>query len=132
MSQDPTSEHEPQETASTPPGSTSSHDTAQAEPDKSSVFILWALYGIGVISGGFVTLCGVIFAYIKKGSARNAFEDSHCRYAIRTFWYSLLWTVVGLALSFIGVGVFILVIAAIWYIYRVIKGLIRASEGAEI
>lgn len=132
MSQDPTSEHEPQETAYTPSEATPSNNTSQPEPDKSSVFILWALYGVGVISGGFVTLCGVIFAYIKKGSARNAFEESHCRYAIRTFWYSLLWTVIGLALSFIGVGVFILVIAAIWYIYRVIKGLIRASEGAEI
>jgi uncharacterized membrane protein len=56
--------------------------------------------------------------------------ESHFRWQIRTFWFSLLWWVVGgILLIAAGLGVLVWIGWFIWYIYRIVKGWIRLTEG---
>jgi uncharacterized membrane protein len=41
----------------------------------------------------------------------------------------LLWCVVGTITLFVIVGFFVLGFAAVWYVYRIVKGWLRLSEG---
>jgi uncharacterized membrane protein len=75
---------------------------------------------------------GVIIDYVKRDDARGTWLESHFRWQIRTFWWSLLWAVIGGILAFILVGFAILAIAAIWMIYRIVKGWLRLAERREV
>jgi uncharacterized membrane protein len=55
--------------------------------------------------------------------------DSHHTWMIRTFWWTILWYVIGVITLFIAIGFAILAIAWIWYIYRHVRGLIALSNG---
>lgn len=119
---------------------------------KSTVTICYALYLVGLII--FVTtIVGVIIAYIKKSDAAGTVWESHFRNLIVVFWVMLAAFVVGLAslpISFYAFASFfesdvslpeisvlaLPVLAAIliylmlfiWFLYRMIRGLIHAAE----
>lgn len=90
--------------------------------------MVYILFAVGL----FVQLtfvAGVIVNYVKIDDVRNTWLESHFRWQIRTFWWGLLWGVIGVVFSVIGIGYFILVVAAIWVLYRIIKGWLRLEEG---
>ena len=128
--------------------------TASAEsrqPPINAALLVYALFAItaviGVASHGFplfapllglVGLVAIIVAYVKRDEAAGTWVASHFRWLIRTFWWSLLWALLGgfvlitLGLILIGIPIAFLIWAAdtIWVIYRLIKGYLRfhASE----
>ncbi|MBB3062636.1 DUF4870 family protein [Microbulbifer rhizosphaerae] len=66
---------------------------------------------------------GVIVNYAKRGDVRGTLAESHFRWQIRTFWFWLLWTVIGSATWWLlGLGFLILGVAWVWAIYRVVRG----------
>lgn len=77
-------------------------------------------------------IIAVIINYIRENKAPNTFIAVHHRWQIRTFWYSLLWIVVGILTSLIVIGPVILLINYIWTIYRVIKGLIHVIDNEPV
>jgi uncharacterized membrane protein len=78
---------------------------------------------------GWPSIIGVIINYAKRDEAYGTYLESHFRWQIRTFWFSLLWAVVGAILSLVFVGFLILGATCIWVIYRIVKGWLRLSEG---
>jgi len=78
---------------------------------------------------GITYLAAVVLAYVKRDDAAGTWLASHYRWQIRTFWYSLLWAVVGTLTLIIIVGFVILAADALWVIYRIIKGWLRLTEG---
>jgi uncharacterized membrane protein len=52
--------------------------------------------------------------------------------AIRTFWISIIIGIIGGVLSFVIVGIFLLIALAIWQIFRCVRGLVRAVNGQPI
>jgi uncharacterized membrane protein len=92
--------------------------------------------GAATIVGSFVgsvpSIVAVIMNYVKRGDARGTWLDSHYRWQIRTFWYALLWFLIGwLAIvTIIGilVGVPILIALTFWLIYRIAKGWLRLRD----
>jgi len=76
-------------------------------------------------------IASVIVAYIKKDDARGTYLESHFRWQIATFWWSLLWSVLGFVLSIVFVGYFILLALSIWMLYRIIKGWLRLNDYRE-
>ena len=52
--------------------------------------------------------------------------------AIRTFWISLIVGIIGLLLALVIVGFVVLGLLALWQLFRVIRGLIRAIDGQPI
>lgn len=73
-------------------------------------------------------LIGVIINYLKKDDVQGTWLESHFRWQIRTFWFVLLWSVVGYITTFILIGYVILFINAIWLIYRIAKGWLSLND----
>ncbi|MEK7223312.1 MAG: hypothetical protein AAB156_03465 [Pseudomonadota bacterium] len=71
----------------------------------------------------------VILNYIKRDDARGTWLESHFRWQLRTFWFGLLWFVLGGLTFFIVIGWFILFAAALWLIYRILKGWLNLNDG---
>ncbi|HEY7761152.1 MAG TPA: hypothetical protein VIA64_17195, partial [Burkholderiales bacterium] len=67
--------------------------------------------------------------YIKLPDVAGTLYESHFRWQIRTFWWGLLWSVVGGLTTWILIGFLILAATAIWVIYRIVKGWLSLSEG---
>jgi uncharacterized membrane protein len=81
---------------------------------------------VGAFVFGLPSIVAVVINYVKRGEARGTFLESHFRWQIRTFWYALLWCVVGgvLFITLVGIPLAIGVFfgAGVWAIYRIIRG----------
>ena len=55
--------------------------------------------------------------------------DTHHTWMIRSFWWALLWGVIGIVTIVIVIGWAILFVVWVWYIYRHVRGLIALLNG---
>src|SRR5215469_11880766 len=96
------------------------------------VGIVGAATVIGSFIGSLPSIAAVILNYVKRGDARGTWLASHYRWQIRTFWFTLLWALIGWALiiTIIGavVGVPILIALTLWLIYRIGRGWLRLRD----
>jgi uncharacterized membrane protein len=99
-----------------------------SESLKTLVAVVYGLQLAGFLVA-FTPVVGVILNYVKRAEARGTWLDSHFTWQIRTFWWSLLWCALGLALAVVVVGFFILLATAVWVLYRAIRGWVELSEG---
>jgi uncharacterized membrane protein len=113
-------------------------DTAQAYPPRpvpdheslrTMTIIVYALMLASFVSMHTAAVVAVILAYVKRGDARGTIWETHFDAVIATFWIGLVVMIVGIPLCFVLVGIPIMVALAIWYLYRNIKGLVRAIDG---
>jgi uncharacterized membrane protein len=82
---------------------------------------------------GVTAIVGVVVNYVKRDDARGTVYESHFEWQIRTFWWGLLWGVVGVLLVIVfGLGFLVMFVAWIWAIYRVVKGWLKLSEGKPV
>ena len=88
---------------------------------KKLTMVLYALYAFSYFAG-ITAIIGIVINYIKLEEVVGTWLESHFRWQIRTFWFGLLWVIVGFATVLILVGFAILFANFIWIIYRVIKG----------
>jgi uncharacterized membrane protein len=70
----------------------------------------------------------VVMNYVKKDEVAGTWLESHFRWQIRTFWFGLLWGVVGGLLAIVVVGFAVLFAAAVWIIYRIVKGWLNLND----
>ncbi|HUC99082.1 MAG TPA: hypothetical protein VMR88_11405 [Candidatus Polarisedimenticolaceae bacterium] len=81
---------------------------------------------IGAFVFGVPSIIAVVINYLKREEARGTFLESHFRWQIRTFWFSLLWCVIAVMLFITILGIplalIVLVLAGIWAIYRIARG----------
>jgi len=103
----------------------------QTEP-RTWAIVVWSLYIASYLSFAVTMLVGVIIAYIKRDELAGTPFASHMTSAIRTFWISLIVGVIGVVLAFVGIGFIILGLLALWQLFRAIRGLVRAIDGAPI
>jgi uncharacterized membrane protein len=89
--------------------------------------VVYALQAAGFFVG-ITWLVAVIIDYVKKDDAAGTWLESHFRWQIRTFWWGLLWGVIGGILALIVIGFLVLAADAIWIIYRIVKGWLRLAE----
>ncbi|MGH6692288.1 MAG: DUF4870 family protein, partial [Gammaproteobacteria bacterium] len=83
---------------------------------------------IASIVVGVTLIAAVIINYVKRKDVEGTWLESHFRWQIRTFWYTLLWFGVGLSLLLVVVGIFVLMALAMWLLYRAIKGWLELEE----
>ncbi|WP_308111273.1 DnaJ domain-containing protein [Neisseria subflava] len=98
---------------------------------KNYVFIAYVTYAVGLLIL-FTPVVGVIMAYVKRDEAQGTIYASHIDYLIKTFWVSLVGTVLGSFTILILIGWLILLVTAIWFIYRVVVGLIKLNEDKPV
>jgi uncharacterized membrane protein len=97
--------------------------------NKNTTQLIYALYAASLIFP-ITWLVAIILNYVKRDDVVNTPYESHFRWQMRTFWFSLLWWTVAVLTFFTVVLPFVIGgIALIWYIYRIIKGWLRLSEG---
>lgn len=96
------------------------------------VGIVGAATVIGSFVGSLPSLVAVLLNYIKRRDAHGTWVDSHYRWQIRTFWFALLWALIGWVLIFtiVGavVGVPILIALTLWLLYRIGRGWLRLRD----
>ena len=89
---------------------------------------------------GVIGIVGVIIAYVKRGEAAGTWLASHYRWLIRTFWFSLLWGLVGLllflvfAIVIVGLllGPLVWIATSIWVLYRLIRGYLLFKDSKPV
>lgn len=70
----------------------------------------------------FVSLIGLIMAYINKGNGPHWLDENY-RFQIRTFWIGVLYFFTSALLTIIVIGWFTFIVTLIWYIIRCVKGI---------
>jgi uncharacterized membrane protein len=95
---------------------------------KQLTMITYILYAVSAFTG-ITGIIAIIINYVKREDAAGTLYESHFTWQIRTFWWSLLWFVVGCILSLVVVGVFVLIADGIWVIYRIVKGFLNWNDG---
>ena len=98
---------------------------------KNYVFIAYVTYALGLLIL-FTPVIGVILAFIKRDEAQGSIYASHIDWLIKTFWVSLIGLLLGRLTILILIGWLILLVTAIWFIYRVVVGLIKLNEDKPI
>jgi uncharacterized membrane protein len=98
--------------------------------------IIIGIAGSATVVGSFVgsvpSIIAVILNYIKRGDARGTWAESHYRWQIRTFWFALLWAIIGVVLiiTILGAvfGIPILGVLTLWLVYRIARGWLRLRD----
>jgi len=122
---------------------------AERQPPVTAMLIVYILFGAAAVlqiaSSGvavpaplltLVGIVGVIIAYVTRGDLRGTWAESH----LRTFWWSLLWAMLGglvlvtLGLILIGIPIAyaIWAVDTIWVIYRVIRGYLLFHDSKPV
>lgn len=105
------------------------NDAALAtEEQRSTLLIAYVLHIIGPFTAFVLNVAGLILNHIKAATTTNHFIRSHHSWMLRTFWWSLLWSIISGVLCLILIGYLGLLAVGIWWIYRVVRGLINYSE----
>ncbi len=111
--------------------------------------LIYGLHAIAVVvgitssasvAGGFVfglpSLLAVFLNYWMRSEVRDTWLESHFRWQIRTFWFTVLWLgVYGLFLvTIIGIPIAIalILILGLWVAYRVIRGWLALSKAQPL
>ena len=124
-----------------------SEDTTVRNPRESLVTLAHAIYALHAFSAftsflssalilvafltGWPSIIAVILNYAKRSEVRGTWLDSHFGWQIRTFWYALLWLLLGgvAFVSFVGIPVAVAVWIAtgLWVLYRIARGWMTLS-----
>ncbi len=101
--------------------------------------VLYALHAFSALTGllspalvvtafltGWPSIIAVIINYVKRSEVRETWLDSHFSWQLRTFWFALLWLVIGgvLFLTVVGIpfAIGLWLITGLWVLYRIIRG----------
>ncbi|MFZ4650336.1 MAG: DUF4870 family protein [Rubrivivax sp.] len=93
-----------------------------------AVYVLQALS----LFFGVSALVAIIINYVKRDDVAGTVYQSHFDWQIRTFWWGLLWLCVGAVLAILMVGFIVLFGVWLWFVYRVVKGFLKLTEGKPV
>ena len=98
---------------------------------KTLTTVVYALQAAGFLNG-ITWIVAVVINYVKRDEAKGTWLESHFSWQIRTFWWGLLWAVLGVITFLVIVGWFILAAATVWVIYRIVKGWLYLNDNKAI
>lgn len=114
---------------------------ARAEEDKILPAVVYGLYLLG-FTNGLTFFIGLIVAYLNRDQA-GPINESHYTFAIRTFWLSIAWFLIGGALILFGIPMLIVLVGlpmiiagglimgavSLWFVVRCIMGIYYLVRG---
>ena len=103
-------------------------DGARLDSLKQLTLVCYLLYAASLFVG-VTAVVAVIVNYVKREDAAGTLYESHFTWQIRTFWWGLLWAVLGVATTVVLVGFAVLAANAVWCIYRIVKGFLNWNDG---
>ncbi len=98
-------------------------------PGRENVMLIYILYVGGMIPafGVVPIIAGFVIAVLNRGNGTEVW-NSHYDYMVRQAVIGLVAMAISFVLVFILIGVIGLILTAIWWLIRSIKGLIAASR----
>jgi uncharacterized membrane protein len=102
-------------------------DNPRLQSLKTLTFVIYVLYGLALFNG-VTAIIAIVMNYVKLDDVRGTWLDSHFRWQIRTFWFGLVWGVLGGITFLLVVGWFILAALYVWLIYRIVKGWLNLND----
>ena len=120
----------------------------QQSPSDNMVNLTYLIYGLhlfsaitGVMTTAFIvtaflsgwpSILAVFLNYARRDAGRGTYLESQFGWQIRTFWFALLWLLLGavLVLTVIGIPLawVIVVIVGLWVLYRMLRGVTRLMD----
>jgi uncharacterized membrane protein len=100
---------------------------AGSEAERNTLLIAYILHALGPFTA-LTAIAGVILNHIKVNDTHSLFIKSHHRWLLRTFWFGVLWGLLATMLMFIGIGFIIYAVVVVWYLYRIIRGILSFTE----
>jgi len=100
---------------------------AQMKSLRSLTQTVYILYALSYFTG-ITAIVGIVINYIKQEEVAGTWLESHFRWQIRTFWFGLLWAVIGGITVVILIGFAILFANFVWIIYRIVKGWLNLND----
>jgi uncharacterized membrane protein len=94
---------------------------------KTLTTVIYALYAVSLFLG-ISAIVAIVLNYIKREEVQGTWLESHFSWQIRTFWWSLVWLVVGAITWIILIGWVVWGVAGIWFIYRIAKGWLNLND----
>jgi uncharacterized membrane protein len=111
--------------------------------------VIYALHAFSAVTGmvsaalvvtafltGWPSIIAVILNYVKRSEVRGTWLDTHFSWQIRTFWFALLWLLIGGVLFATVVGIPVAVVlwigTGIWVLYRIIRGWLALVSGKTL
>jgi uncharacterized membrane protein len=111
-------------------------DTRRLDALRRICLLDYLLHIVGLLlSAGMLSVIALIINYVKKDDARGTIYESHMRWMIRTFWWTLAWILIiavpAALLTVISFGLFgfVFLLPALWFLYRMVRGLLALTEG---
>jgi uncharacterized membrane protein len=107
--------------------------------------VIYALHAFSALTGlvstalivtafltGWPSIIAVILNYVKRSDVRGTWLDTHFSWQIRTFWFALLWALIGAVLFVTVIGIpfayVVWLVTGLWVLYRIIRGWLALSS----
>jgi uncharacterized membrane protein len=101
---------------------------AIVQANKDLTQVIYGLYAASLVVG--VTMfVAIVLNYVKRDDVVGTYLDSHFRWQIRTFWFCMLYGAIGWMTVWFFIGFLVWAFAFFWFIYRIVKGWLRLTEG---
>jgi len=105
----------------------------KVEDAKNTARILYALHGATFFfSLGTLSIIPLIINYVKQPESEGTLVYSHHSWMIRSFWWYLVWMVIGVFFAVTVVGLVVAIplfgIIWVWKAYRLIRGFIDLNN----
>lgn len=118
--------------------------------------ITYLLYVLSYFTAGLLWIVPIFMNYAKRRDADGTWLATHFDWQIKTFWYSIVWFIVGIGIitfafgSFgvsmmadsgniavgsvllASIGFIIMGVAFIWHLYRIVRGWIALADGRPV
>ena len=109
----------------------------QLQQTKKLAWWLYLIHGASfVFSLGAFSFITLIINYVKRDEAAGTFVHSHHSWMIRSFWWYVVWIVVGAILwvTLIGIPLALIVwgVAWLWKAYRLLRGFIDLNNNSPV
>ncbi|WP_298137229.1 hypothetical protein [Acidiferrobacter sp.] len=95
--------------------------------ERELVVVAYALYVVGFFGMLAPSVLALGLNYWRRDRSGSCY-GSHHRWMIRTFWWGMLWAAIGFFLFFAVIGYVLLVIVSVWWVYRVIRGVLALAD----
>ena len=104
---------------------------SQEKRDISYIYVIYALFTLGIF-GLVPAIGGVIMAYAKRNELRGTIYFDHLQFLLKTFWITLIFSIIGYFTLIFLIGFPILLLTFGWYTFRVVSGFLRLRENRAI
>ncbi|GAA5007902.1 membrane protein [Acinetobacter puyangensis] len=106
-------------------------DFSNHESLRQYTLVIYILYALSIVVG-ITSIVAIIMNYIKREEVQETWLQSHFDWQIKTFWYTLLGGIIGFVLMLILIGYLVVFVVSVWFIYRIVKGLVVFLDNKPI